>query len=97
MTAYLRKPNKVPDKVRKEIEIIIGDIFDAEKVAEALKGKDVVISCLGIGFNIGNVRKINNVLFSTEYHARLIFRHAIQLTQLPGLYVPTELHAKLTK
>ena len=63
MTAYLRKPHKVPEQVRKEIEIIIGDVFDAEKVAEALEGKDVVISCLGTGANLCTV-KINKLLVS---------------------------------
>ena len=53
VTAYLRKPNKVPEKVRSHIKVIIGDIRDAEQVADALEGHDAVISCLGTGFGLG--------------------------------------------
>ena len=53
MTAYLRKPQKVPEEVRKCVKIIIGDVRNIDQVADALAGQDAVISCLGTGFNLG--------------------------------------------
>ena len=53
MTAYVRSPQKVPEKIRHKIRIVTGDIFDAESVADAIENQDVVISCLGGPPNFG--------------------------------------------
>jgi len=55
VTAFLRKPQKVPNEVKKSIQLVIGDVRNADQVAHALEGQDVVISCLGTGFNLGEL------------------------------------------
>ncbi|CAK8688178.1 unnamed protein product [Clavelina lepadiformis] len=52
VTAYLRKPEKVPVNVRSKIKIVLGNVLDADQVANVIEGQDAVISCLGKGFNI---------------------------------------------
>lgn len=59
MTAFLRKPEKVPQKVRAKIKIVVGDVLFPDQVANALEGQDVVISCLGNGFSLGEYNVIS--------------------------------------
>ena len=45
VTAFVRTPEKLETK--SGVHIIQGDAFDATAVAEAIKGQDAVVSCIG--------------------------------------------------
>jgi len=48
VTAFVRDPAKLPI-THERLRIVQGDVLDAVKVAEAIKGADVVLSTLGHG------------------------------------------------
>src|SRR5687767_10813248 len=49
VTVFVRDPAKLPDDTR-HVHVINGDVVaDADSVAEAVRGQDVVISALGRG------------------------------------------------
>ena len=48
----------MPERVRNRINIIVGDVLNADQVANALEGQDVVISCLGTGWSLGGYDRI---------------------------------------
>jgi len=53
VTAFVRKPTKVPEEIRKKLHIVQGEVLNEENVASAIEGHDAVISCLGTGYYMG--------------------------------------------
>jgi len=43
----VRDQAKVPDDLRSKIELIVGDVTDAQQVSEAVNGNDAVVVVLG--------------------------------------------------
>lgn len=46
VTAYVRSPNKVVEKL-KNLRVVAGDLFDEQQMATVLKGHDVILSAFG--------------------------------------------------
>nr|XP_039273900.1 flavin reductase (NADPH)-like isoform X1 [Styela clava] len=53
VTAFVRTPSKVPEKIKKNIQIVQGDVLNSEQVGNAIKDHDVVLSALGKGLSLG--------------------------------------------
>lgn len=49
VTVYVRSPNKLPDAIKEDrrVRIVQGELNDRERLANALQGVEVLISCLG--------------------------------------------------
>lgn len=59
MTAFLRDINKMPVDLQNKINIKVGDVLDADAVANACEGHDVVLSSLGRGWSLSECKQIN--------------------------------------
>jgi putative NADH-flavin reductase len=46
LTAYVRSPEKIPAQAR--LIVVVGDVLDADALAEAMRGHDAVVSMLGV-------------------------------------------------
>ncbi|XP_039273888.1 flavin reductase (NADPH)-like [Styela clava] len=53
ITAYVRTPSKLSDRLRNNVRIIQGDVLKREQVEDAIEGHDVVLSALGSGWALG--------------------------------------------
>ncbi len=47
VTAYVRNPAKVPDSWVDRVQVVVGEMDDAARIAAAVAGSDAVISALG--------------------------------------------------
>ncbi|XP_078355511.1 flavin reductase (NADPH)-like [Oculina patagonica] len=54
VTAVVRTPERVEKRYHPNLELVKGDACDVESFIAALKGKDAVISCLGVAASIFN-------------------------------------------
>lgn len=45
--AFVRDAAKVPEEFKDKIELIVGDVTDADQVAKAIAGEDAVVVALG--------------------------------------------------
>ena len=52
VTLFIRSPHKLPDHFKSKVSSIIGDIYDEESVCKAVQGQDIVVCCLGKGYNL---------------------------------------------
>lgn len=52
VSAFVRRPKRLPDHLKKRIKCIVGDVLDADAVKDALAGQDIVLSSLGPGWNL---------------------------------------------
>jgi len=46
LTAFVRSPDKLPSQA--QLIVVPGDVLDAEALSEAMRGKDAVVSMLGV-------------------------------------------------
>ncbi len=46
LTAYVRSPDKLPAQAR--LIVVVGDVLDADALAEAMRGHEAVVSMLGV-------------------------------------------------
>lgn len=53
VTVYVRRPERLPEELKRKVTSIVGDVLDEKSVAEAVKGQDVALSSLGSGSNLG--------------------------------------------
>lgn len=53
VTAYVRTPSKIPEKLRKDVKTYKGNVLDKVQVADAIEGHNVVLSALGTGWGLG--------------------------------------------
>lgn len=50
VTAFVRTPSKISEKLRKDLRVVKGDVLNRDEVVNALEGQDMVLSALGAGF-----------------------------------------------
>lgn len=52
MRAFVRNEAKIPEDLRNKIESVVGDVTNAEEVADAIAGRDAVVVVLGTGVDL---------------------------------------------
>ena len=52
VSVYVRRPKRLPSHLKSKLNIIVGDVLDADAVNDALKEQDLVLSSLGPGWNL---------------------------------------------
>lgn len=73
VTAFVRDPAKLPIK-HDRLRIVQGNVLDSTKVAEAVKGADVVLSTLG--YSKGSPDNIQTI--ATEYIVSAMKKHGVK-------------------
>src|SRR5438445_8584983 len=54
VTAIVRDPARLPQGLRKSVNIVEGDVTDPARTARSITGQDVVISSIGGDHTLGN-------------------------------------------
>ncbi|HKR04163.1 MAG TPA: NAD(P)H-binding protein, partial [Bacteroidia bacterium] len=86
VTAIVRNASKL-NVQHKQLKVITGNIFDSEFLCRELKGKDVVLSALGVGKSLKSgylVARVVNVLIPSMKKAgvsRVIFLSAFGVNE----------------
>lgn len=50
--AFVRNEAKIPEDLRNKVESVVGDVTNAEEVADAIAGRDAVVVVLGTGVDL---------------------------------------------
>ena len=69
VAVYVRNPDRLPS--REGIEVIQGEVYDTEAVANAIAGRDAVLSCLGPSqqnFQVVMSPAATNIVHGMEQH-----------------------------
>ena len=65
ITAYVRNPDKLDSSLSERLKIVKGDVLDTEKLAEAIKGQDIVAAALS-GDWLGQAKSIVSAVQGTD-------------------------------
>lgn len=53
--ALMRDPSRMPEELRKQVEVFTGDVLVSEDVDKAVEGRDAVVVTLGTRNDLGMV------------------------------------------
>lgn len=60
--AFVRDENKVPTNLKDKIEIVVGDVTNAEQVSNAISNRDAVVVVLGTRNDLGKYSILYEIL-----------------------------------
>ena len=64
-TVFVRDEGKIPEHLKDKVKVVVGDVTNAEQVAQAIAGKDGVAVVLGTRNNLSmKFFYMNNVLIN---------------------------------
>lgn len=53
--ALMRDPSRMPEELRKQVEVITGDVLVKEDVDKAVEGRDAIVVTLGTRNDLGKI------------------------------------------
>lgn len=60
--ALMRDPSRMPEELRKQVEVFTGDVLVSEDVDKAVEGRDAVVVTLGTRNDLGMVLTLQAML-----------------------------------
>lgn len=51
----MRDPSRMPDELRKQVEVITGDVLVREDVDKVVEGRDAIVVTLGTRNDLGKI------------------------------------------
>lgn len=59
--ALLRDPSRMPEELRKQVEVVTGDVLVKEDVDKVVEGRDAIVVTLGTRNDLGKII-FNNII-----------------------------------
>lgn len=63
----MRDPSRMPEELRKQVEVFTGDVLVKEDVDKVVEGRDAIVVTLGTRNDLGIIKKILINLKSCRY------------------------------
>lgn len=64
--ALMRDPSRMPEELRKQVEVVTGDVLVKEDVDKVVEGRDAIVVTLGTRNDLGKM-----ILFNKTFLGRL--------------------------